>query len=459
MLFTPRPLLDFRLPADFTKADFGDGFKWGVATAAYQIEGAWNEDGKGPSIWDTFSQNPKNIKTKENGNIACDFYHRYESDISLIRQLNMDVFRFSLSWSRVLPEGAGRMNPKGISFYHKVIDRCLQTGVEPWITCYHWDLPQALQDKGGWVNREIINWFSEYVNLISKEYGDKVKNWMVLNEPMAFTGLGYLLRMHPPKVMSPEQFRAAVHHAALCQAEGGRIIRANVSGANVGTTFSCSFVEPKNDRQRHLQAARKVDAFLNRLFIEPALGMGYPADDLKIIKGIEKYMKPADEQAVQFNFDFIGLQNYSRVVSRFSLWPPLVWANQVKPEKLKAEQITEMGWEVYPEGIYKILRQFAAYKGVNKIIITENGAAFPDMVEGESVHDRQRVNFFKSYLQHVLRAKRDGVNVQGYFVWTLMDNFEWAEGYRPRFGIVYVDFPTQKRIIKDSGYWWQEFLK
>lgn len=459
LFMTPRQLRDFRLPGDFTKADFGSSFKWGVAAAAYQIEGAWNEDGKGPSIWDAFSQNPKNIKTKENGNIACDFYHRYESDISLIKQLNMGVFRFSLSWARILPEGTGKVNPKGIEFYHKVIDRCLEAGVEPWITCFHWDLPQALHDRGGWPNREIVGWFSEYVNLVSREYGDKVKNWMVLNEPMAFVALGYLMKMHPPAIRDFKKFNQATHHATLCQAEGGRIIRANVSNANVGTTFSCSFVEPKSDKEKHHNACRKIDALLNRLFIEPSLGMGYPVDDFSIIKKIEEHMQPGDDEKIKFKFDFIGIQNYTRVVGRFSIWPPIVWANQVKPKKIEGAEITEMGWEVYPEGIYKVLKKFAAYDGVDRIYVTENGAAFPDVVEGEFVHDKQRVNFFKNYLQNVLKAKQEGVNVQGYFVWTLMDNFEWAEGYKPRFGIVYVDFPTQKRIIKDSGYWFREFLK
>ncbi len=459
LLFVPRHLRSSPVFNGISKVDFGSSFKWGVAAAAYQIEGAWNEDGKGPSVWDTFSQKSKNIKTGENGNIACDFYHRYESDIELIKQLNMDVFRFSLSWSRIFPEGTGKVNQKGIEFYHKVIDKCLEAGIEPWITCFHWDLPQALQDRGGWPNREVVGWFSEYVNLVSREYGDKVKNWMVLNEPMAFVALGYLMKIHAPGIRSIKQFKQAAHHATLCQAEGGRIIRANVSGSNVGTTFSCSHVEPKSDQEKHHNACRKIDALLNRLFIEPSLGMGYPVDDLNLIKGIDKYIQPGDDEKMKFKFDFIGIQNYSRVIGRFSLWPPVVWANQVKPEKIDGAEITEMGWEVYPEGIYKVLKQFAAYEGVDRIIVTENGAAFPDIVDGGMVHDKQRVKFFKDYLENVLKAKRDGVNVQGYFVWTLMDNFEWAEGYTPRFGLVYVDFQTQKRIIKDSGYWFRDFLK
>lgn len=458
-LAAPPSLRNFRLPGDFTKADFGANFKWGTASAAYQIEGAWNEDGRGPSIWDTYSQNPKNIKTGENGNVSCDYYHRYREDIALVKEMNMDISRFSISWSRILPEGTGKVNPLGIAFYHKVIDRCLELGIEPWITCFHWDLPQALQDKGGWANRESIGWFSEYVNIITKEYGGKVKNWMVLNEPMAFVALGYLMKMHAPGIRSLKQFRAATHYVTMCQAEGGRIIRANVPNAHVGTTFSCSHVQPKNDKEKHINACKKIDALLNRLYIEPSLGLGYPTEELKFIRGIEKLMLPGDEEKIKFDFDFIGVQNYMRVIGRFSLWPPVMWANQVKATDIEGAELTEMGWEVYPEGIYHVLKQFGAYKGVKKIYVTENGAAFPDVVVDGRVHDERRVEFFKNYLQNVLRAKQEGVDVQGYFVWTLMDNFEWAEGYKPRFGLVYVDYPTQKRIIKDSGLWFKEFLK
>lgn len=460
MLLVP-PGMQYLLPdVGFTKADFGPNFKWGVATAAYQIEGAWNEDGKGPSIWDTFSHKKKNIKTGENGDVANDFYHRYYDDIAMIKDMNMNVNRFSISWPRILPTGEKKVNQRGVDFYHRVIDRTLELGLEPWVTCYHWDLPQALQDKGGWTNRDVIGWFSEYVDLLTRLYGDKVKNWMVLNEPMAFVAVGYLMGMHAPGERSLKKFYAATHHASMAQAEGGRIIRSNVPMANVGSTFSCSAVMPKTDAKRHVKAAKRIDGLVNRLFIEPALGMGYPVDAWGKFENIYKYVQAGDEEKLKFDFDFIGIQNYTRIMSRFSLWPPVVWANQVKPKHLVGpEDITDMGWEVYPEGIYDILKQFSAYEGIDKIVVTENGAAFPDVVEGDHVHDKQRVKFYQDYLKNVLRAKNDGVNVQGYFCWSLMDNFEWAEGYKPRFGLVYVDFETQKRIMKDSGLWFKEFLK
>jgi beta-glucosidase len=350
------------------------------------------------------------------------------------------------------------VNQKGIDFYHRVIDRTLELGLEPWITLYHWDLPQALQDKGGWVNRDVTNWFAEYANLITKSYGDKVSNWMVLNEPMAYVPLGYMLGMHAPGKKGLKNFMAAVHHTALCQAQGGRIIRANIPQARVGTTFSCSWIDPKNEKEKHANAAKKFDVLFNRLFIEPAMGMGYPIKDLKLLNRLEKHIKPGDEEKLKFDFDFIGLQNYSRMVAKWSIFPPIVWANQVKPEKrIPKEELTEMGWEVYPEGMYKILKQFSKYG--KEIVVTENGCAFPDVVEGNAVHDKRRIQFFKDYLSNVLKAKNEGVNISGYLVWTLMDNFEWAEGYHPRFGLVHVDFKTQQRIIKDSGLWFKEFLK
>jgi beta-glucosidase len=445
----------------FSKADFGDDFLWGVATAAYQIEGAWNVDGKTPSVWDTFTHKKGKIKNNENGDIACDFYNRYHEDIENIRRMNFDVNRFSLAWTRIKPEGTGKVNPKGVDFYHRVIDKTLEKGLQPWITLYHWDLPQCLEDKGGWANRDVINWFCEYVDFCTREYGDKVKNWMIFNEPAAFTGLGYLAGIHAPGKMSFGKFKKAVHHVVLCHGEAGRIAKKNVPEGQIGTTFSVSSVHPKTQSEKHIKAAARMDAILNRLFIEPSLGMGYPVDGWKHLRTIEKYFRPGDEEKMKFKFDFYGLQNYFRTVARFSLFPPIMWAYQVKPRKLvnSSDELTDMGWEVYPAGIYEMLKKWANYKGIDKIIVTENGSAWPDKVENGVINDQKRIEFFKSYLQQVLKAKREGVPVKGYFVWTLMDNFEWAEGYHPRFGLVHVDFATQVRTIKNSGLWFQELLR
>lgn len=443
---------------DFSSLDFGPDFKWGVATAAYQIEGAHNLDGKSASIWDTFSHEKGNIKTGENGDIACDFYHSYEKDLDLLKSLNMTVFRFSISWSRVLPNGVGLPNQKGLDFYHRVIDACLERGIEPWVTLYHWDLPQVLQDKGGWMNRESVAWFSEYAELVTKTYALKVKNWMVFNEPSAFTALGYLIGYHAPGLKGFKNYLPTVHHVCLCQAEGGRIIRRNVDDANIGTTFSCSHVDVLKSEKRDGKSAERWDVLLNRLFVEAALGLGYPIDSFPILKKMQKYIQPGDIANLKFDFDFIGVQNYTREVVKGMGIIPVMKGLEIKPVKRNVEEVTEMGWEVYPEGIYKIIKQFAAYEGVKKIIVTENGCAFPDDLVNGQVHDSKRIDYYQRYLKQVLRAKKEGVNIGGYFSWTLLDNFEWSEGYKPRFGLVYVDFKTQKRYLKDSALWFRAFL-
>ncbi len=444
----------------FKKSDFGKNFKWGVATASYQIEGAWNVDGKGPSIWDTFTHNTKKIKDKSNGDVACDFYNNYASDIALVKALNFDVFRFSFSWSRILPTGIGDINQKGLDFYHKVIDRCLELDLEPWPTIYHWDLPQHLQDKGGWANRDIINWFGEFTNIVTREYGDKVKNWMVMNEAASFCAAGYLGGLHAPGKISYKKFYDAVHHSNMCNGVSGRIIRSEVANANVGTTISCSYVEPKNQKKKHVRAAQKIDAFLNRLYLDPLVGRGYPTDAGKLFEKISDRVPSEDFQKLKFDFDFMGVQNYSRFIARSFIVPPVIHAFHVPPKKrgVPPDQITEMGWEVSPDGFYKILKQLGTYPEIKRMIVTENGAAFKDTVNNGKIHDKQRISFFQNYLSNLLKAKQEGVKIDGYFIWTLMDNFEWAEGYRPRFGIVYVDFKTQKRMIKDSGLWFQELL-
>jgi beta-glucosidase len=457
----PKGLIAEMLTEEEIKAsDFGKDFVWGTATAAYQIEGGWNEDGKGESIWDHFVHHHKHkINKHATADVACDFYHRYESDIALMKQMNLPASRFSLAWSRILPNGTGQANQKGIDYYKRVIDTCLNSGIDPWVTCYHWDLPQALQEKGGWKNRDILGWFEEYVELCAKSFGDKVKHWMVFNEPMAFTGLGYLLGSHAPGKFGYSNFFPAVHHTTMCQAVGGRTLRKMLpSKAQIGTTYSVSHVEAWKNLPKNDPARRHCDVLFNRLFIEPVMGMGYPEKDLPALKHLHKYIHQGDEALMSFDFDFIGLQNYLRnVVRNFPIMPMLHALNI--SNKTLGNPVTDMKWEVYPPGIYDIIKQFAAYPKIKNIVITENGAAFPDTLENGAVHDPQRTKFIQDYLKQILRAKREGMNVTGYFVWSFMDNFEWADGYRPRFGIVYNDYATQTRTIKDSGKWFAEFLK
>ena len=442
----------------FTENDLGKDFKWGISTAAYQIEGGWDADGKGKSIWDVFSKVKGNTFENQNGNIACDFYHRYTHDIAIMRQLNIPNYRFSLSWSRILPNGTGATNPKGIDFYHRVIDFCLDLGIEPWITIYHWDLPYELEKRGGWANREMIGWFSDYVELCIKNFGDRVKRWIILNEPMAFTGAGYFLGVHAPGRKGLNNFLAAAHHATMCQAEGGRIVRSMLTDGLVGTTFSSTYVQPFGNSIQDALATNRVDALLNRMFIEPLAGQGYPVKDLKLLQRLETFVKDGDESKLAFDMDFIGLQCYTRELITSSLFKPLIWAKVVTANKRNVET-TDMNWEVYPESIYEMLMKFSKYKNFKEIFVTENGASFPDVVINGKVNDMKRQNYLAQHVNQVIRAKLDGVNVNGYFVWSLTDNFEWIEGYRPRFGLVHIDFNTQKRIIKDSGYWFSKLIQ
>ena len=443
---------------EITRKDFGDDFKWGVSTAAFQIEGAHDADGRGASIWDVFCMQKGKIYQNHHAKISCNFYNRYIQDLILMHALGIPNYRFSLSWSRIFPEGVGKINCKGVEFYNCVIDFCLELGIEPWVTLYHWDLPYALQQKGGWTNRDIISWFSDYVSFCIQKFGDRVKHWMVLNEPMVFTGAGYFLGIHAPGKKGLSGFLAAVHHAAMCQSEGARIAKSLKEDLKIGTTFSCTYIESLTNSEADLHAAKKTDALLNRTFVEALLGLGYPVKDLKLLNRIEQFVKDGDESKLKFEMDFIGIQNYTREVVAHSYFTPYVNAKIIRADQRKVKR-TLMNWEIHPPSIYFMLKKFSAYSSIKEIVITENGAAFHDEVYNCSVHDIERKKYLQEHIYEVHKAKQEGVNVNGYFVWTFTDNFEWAEGYYPRFGIVHVDFTTQKRIVKDSGKWYSEFLR
>ncbi len=440
------------------REDFGNDFIWGVSSSALQTEGAYNQDGKGKSIWDEFVTKKKKILNNDTHFEAADFYNQYQTDIDLIKQMGIPNFRFSLSWSRILPHGIGKVNEAGLDFYHKVIDYCLAKDIEPFITLYHWDLPLPLEKRGGWTNREILVWFEEYARVCSTAFKGKVKYWMVLNEPMVFTGGGYFLGIHAPGKKGFKNFIPAMHHAMLCQAIGFRTIKAIDPTTQVGTTFSCSYITPHTNSIKDKNAAYRVDTLLNRLFIEPTLGLGYPVEALPFLKKVKKYCLPQDEELLKVTFDFIGIQNYTREVVAHSFFRPYIKAKIIPADKRKVFY-TAMDWEVYPESIYQMITKYAAYKEVKKIMVTENGASFPDeLIDGE-VNDHHRVHFLKAYLEQVLKAKTTTPKIMGYFVWSLTDNFEWAEGFKQRFGLIHIDYTTKKRTIKNSGWWYKEFLK
>jgi len=439
------------------KNQFGNDFLWGVSTAAFQIEGAHDADGKGSSIWDVFTSQKGKIKNGHHAITACDFYNCYQDDINLIKELNIPNFRFSISWPRIMPTGVHPINQAGIDYYNKIIDSLLASGIEPWITLYHWDLPHELEIKGGWTNRESVSWFKEYVEVCVQFFGDRVKNWMVINEPSVFTGAGYFLGIHAPGKKGITNYLKAIHHVTLATSAGAKIIRERVPDAHIGTTFSCTHIEPATENAKDVEAAKRVDTLLNRTFIEPILGLGYPQKDLPVLKKLNNYILEDDLNNLAFDFDFIGLQCYTREVVKHSILTPYIGAELISAEKRNVIS-TEMGWEVYPPAMYHILKKFNEYDGIKKIIITENGAAFPDTVQNGKIHDIKRTHFIQDNLEQILKAKQEGLNVEGYFVWSLTDNFEWAEGYNARFGLIHVDFETQKRTIKNSGLWFKDFL-
>lgn len=448
---TPYPTLSAK--------SFGPSFQWGVAMSAAQNEGAYNTDGRGLSIWDSFARRKGKIKGAAKPSDACDFYYRYKDDLVLVKALGFTVFRFSISWSRILPEGMGRVNKEGIAFYHKVIDECLALGLTPYVTLYHWDLPLELEKNGGWTSHQMLKWFTRFVQVCTEAYGSKVKHWIIMNEPMGFTTLGYMMGKHAPGKAGLHHFLPAIHNAALCTAEGGRLVRDAVSKAKIGTTFSCSEVMPFSHKEPDVLAAKRVDALMNRLFIEPALGRGYPeVENFPLLDKIHLHNKAWKyQERMQFNFDFIGIQNYFPITVKYNSLIPYIHASEVKATQRNVP-VTGMGWEINADSLYWMIKRFWLYGSVKEIMITESGAAFKDQLVNGAVNDEARVDYFRQYLAAALRAKKEGVNLSGYFAWTLTDNFEWSEGYAARFGLVYTDFKTQLRTIKHSGYWFRDFL-
>ena len=440
---------------ELKRSDFGD-FVFGAATSAYQIEGAYKEDGKTDSIWDTFTRRRGKIKNRENGNVACDHYHRVDEDVAIMRQLKLEAYRFSISWPRVQPVRGGAENTKGTDFYSRLVDRLLEANIRPFVTLYHWDMPQYLEDSGGFLNRDTIHRFGEFASLVGRRLGDRVKDFIVFNEPMIFLTLGNLLGLHAPGRRSLKGFFAASHHVLLAQAEGARALRAAAPAAQIGTTISATAAYPASDRPRDILAAERFDTLFNTFYLEPVLGRGYPTEHFPALRRIEKHIKPGDMEKLQHDFDFWGLNTYTRKRVKYSRFIPFVHWRELKNDPAVGE--TAMRWEIYPQGMYDLLLKYGKYPEMRKLYITENGAAFHDQVVAGRVADTYRIEYLREYLRAVQRAKSEGVRVAGYFAWSLLDNFEWAEGYHARFGLTHVDYTTQKRTIKDSGHWYGRLI-
>ncbi len=442
---------------DKKRFQFPANFVWGAATASYQIEGAWNEDEEGESIWDRFSHTPGKVLDGDTGDVACDHYHRWEDDLKMIKALGLKAYRFSVAWPRVLPSGSGSVSEAGLDFYNKLVDGLLKLDIEPYITLYHWDLPQKLQDKGGWTARGVVDAFVEYTDIVTRALGDRVKNWITLNEPWVSAFVGYEHGRHAPGHFSLDEALAASHHLLLSHGRAVPVIRSNSRGANVGITLNLTPKYPASLSVADRIATTADDGYLNRWFLDPLVGRGYPQDVVRDHGTDMSFVQAGDLETIAAPLDFIGVNYYTRNIVRSE---NVSEAENMPAIEFRGDEITEMDWEVFPEGLYKTLGRLYFDYDFQSIHITENGAAFVDEVNADGeVDDRARLSYIKRHLEQVHRAIEAGIPVKGYFAWSLMDNFEWGFGYSKRFGLVYVDYKTQKRIMKSSAKWYSEVVQ
>jgi len=430
---------------------FPPGFLFGTATAAYQIEGGHDADGKGPSIWDTFCRQPGAISTGETGDVACDHYHRWRGDVALMRDLGLSAYRMSISWPRVIRDGVGKPNEAGIAFYDQLVDALLENGIRPFVTLYHWDLPQALQDSGGWSSPETVGAFGRYADLIARRLGDRVHDWMTLNEPEVVAFAGHYVGVHAPGI---HDFKTAVgvsHNLLLAHREAAAALRAARDDARVGIALNLSPCDPATGTAGDADAARRMDGYLNRWFLDPLFGRGYPEDMLELYAPY--FQRGHDLDGYDGNLDFLGVNYYTRRVVRAGDGP--LRADRIEPE---GAERTAIGWEVHPASFRALLARVHRDYAPRHMYITENGAAYDDAVIDDRVDDPARVGFLSRHFAAAAAAIAEGVPLRGYFIWTLMDNFEWAHGTSKRFGIVHTDYPTQRRRVKASGAWYRQLI-
>ncbi|WP_433722587.1 GH1 family beta-glucosidase [Actinoplanes sp. CA-051413] len=444
---------------------FPDGFVWGAATASYQIEGAVNEDGRGPSIWDTFSREPGRVHAGHTGDVACDHYHRYVEDVALMADLGLASYRYSIAWPRIQPDGTGPVNTRGLDFYDRLTDELIGKGIDPVVTLYHWDLPQSLQDRGGWTVRDTAEAFAEYAQIMHARLGDRVRTWTTLNEPWCSAYLGYASGVHAPGIRDAASAFKAVHHLLLGHGLAARALR-EAGAQSVSITLNPSAVFPLDENNPgDVDAARIVDGLSNRIFLDPLLRGRYPDDMREHMARFTdlSFIREGDEAIINAPIDVLGINFYT---------PSYVSAKPGQPASPDAPgtegiafrkpvgPITDIGWQIEPAALTRLLdRIHRDYPGT-PMMITENGAAYPDgPAEDGQIHDSNRIEYFDGHLRACLDAISHGVDLRGYFAWSLMDNFEWAEGYAKRFGIVHVDYTTQRRVPKDSARWYQEVIR
>ncbi|MGI5213160.1 GH1 family beta-glucosidase [Plantactinospora sp. CA-290183] len=452
---------------------FPEGFVWGAATAAYQIEGAARDDGRGPSIWDTFSRTPGKVYAGHTGDVACDHYHRYPQDVAMMADLGLAAYRFSIAWPRIKPDGSGPVNPRGLDFYDRLVDELRGRGIDPIITLYHWDLPQALEDRGGWTNRETAEHFADYAAAVYARLGDRVTTWTTLNEPWCSAYLGYGNGLHAPGRRDPAAAFAAVHHLLLGHGLAVRALRAAGAGT-VGVTLNPVAAFPADPSSpADAAAVRLVDGLHNRIFLDPLLLGRYPTDVLDHVSRFTDlgYLRSGDEKIINAPIDVLGVNYYAPTY--LAARPGAAGGGGAYPgtEGIEflppAGPLTDMGWMIEPAGMTAVLTRISRDYPAVPLFVTENGAAFEDKYDGGGseaeaagrVPDVDRIAYLDGHLRAAHEAISQGVDLRGYLVWSLLDNFEWAEGYRKRFGIIYVDYLTQRRVPKDSARWYREVIR
>ncbi len=441
-------------------ASFPANFLWGSATAAYQIEGATSEDGRGISIWDQFAATPGKTYQGDNGNIAANHYHLASEDVAIMTQLGLGAYRFSISWSRILPTGRGSVNAAGLDFYDRLVDSLLARGIQPFATLYHWDLPLALQNEGGWPKRDTAYAFADYAEIVAKRLGDRVRAWATHNEPWCAAYLGYGNGIHAPGIKDRQAAIVAGHHILLSHGLAVPRLRANIAPtAQVGITLNFTPIYPADNRPETLRDAARADAFNNRWFLEPLYRGSYPEHLFDEMELAPPPVQDGDLATIATPIDFLGVNNYTRFLVSGGQTPMLA-DNCTLVAPVPGACYTEMAWEIYPQALRDLLLRLHHEYHVPAIYVTENGAAFTDKWDGSSdvISDPRRVTFLQEHIGAIADALKQGAPINGYFVWSLLDNFEWAEGYSKRFGIVYVDYSTQRRVVKDSGRWYSSFI-
>ncbi|MEN8234090.1 MAG: GH1 family beta-glucosidase [Actinomycetota bacterium] len=443
---------------------FPDDFVFGVAASAYQIEGAWDEDGKGESIWDRFVRTPGRIHNGDTGDVACDHYHRYPEDVALMARAGIPAYSLTTAWTRIIPDGIGPVEPRGIAFYDRLVDELLEHDITPYVTLYHWDLPQGLQERGGWANRETVDAFVRYADVMSAALGDRVKHWKTHNEPWVASFIGHHDGAFAPGHTDFAEALTAAHHILLSHGRSVPVIRENAAGAEVGVVVDCRPSTPASDSPEDRAAQRHFDGFRNRWFYDPLFGKGYPQDMVNAYRERGRYdseeppfVRPGDLDEIATPFDFIGINYYTAI--EVSAGADETEETGVEPGPNPPDGYTEMGWPILPQALTGLLKRIHDDYGATDIRVTENGASYSDGPGPDGrIHDHRRIDYLHNHLSAVADAIELGIPVTGYFAWSILDNFEWALGYSQRFGLVWVDHETGERVPKDSLAWYSNVI-